>query len=537
MKFPGQGAPQMSQVVLLVLFLAAAPGLPVASAGCTLQIDPRRPPLHRINPHFMGCHSDAGYAHQARGLSAELLNGNAFEPVPDAGNFAPGTRLNDTTANMTYPPQQAWSLDRAAKVSGSSLMPSGRALVLGPGPGSATNRGFGNEGLPLQAGKVYEGYLVARSAEAVEVTVTLEPRGSRVGAPPLASAAVSIPAGNWSKLPFSLTPNASVTCAGITDSEVLKQGIGCPPNGRYLGRDGEKMSDLTAHVCVACGGQLSLSLSGSGTVEIGFASLMAGEWGRFKGLPVRASSAAALQQMGVSMIRFGGSYVTSAPMPWTRWRGPPWLRPSAVDGIWRHGLMSGWGLFEMVDLANAIGAEPLLTIDPHDVGMLADLVEYCWGSGATSLGKQRIADGHPEPYNVSYFELGNEEYNNDFVEQVQAMEAKAKAIGVPRKIYYLFPDNAGMSAADAAKAKALGLGDQLLVDLHNRAEGGAGEIDKVVKMTNMEDWGVLNGETNCGDHTVRLRLLLSLLPSFGGNFSASECCTSLLASNQLCVGE
>jgi hypothetical protein len=94
-----------------------------------------------------------------------------------------------------------------------------------------------------------------------------------------------------------------------------------------------------------------------------------------------------------------------------------------------------------------------------------------------------------------------------------------------------------MSAADAAKAKALGLGDQLLVDLHNRAEGGAGEIDKVVKMTNMEDWGVLNGETNCGDHTVRLRLLLSLLPSFGGNFSASECCTSLLASNQLCVGE
>eukprot|EP01052_Picozoa_sp_SAG31_P004252 SAG31_NODE_175_length_21352_cov_3.981508_2_plen_541_part_00 len=373
--------------------------------GCTIRVE-NSVRLHRINHHFLGCHSDAGYAHQARGLSAELLNGNAFEPVPVAGNFGPGTALNDTTANMTYPLQQGWSLTAAARLNGSSLLPGGHALVLGPGAGSATNRGFGNEGLYLEKDKPYEAYLLARSTStATEITITLEPRGG--GGAPFATAVVPVLASNWSKIFVSLTPNSSASCVGITDAQVIKEGIDCPPNGRYLGRDWEKMSDLTAHVCVACGAQLTLSFgAASGTVEIGYASIMPGPWGRYKGLPVRKSAAAALEQMGITMIRFGGSYATSAPMPWTRWRGPPWLRPSAVDGIWRHGLMSGWGLFEMVDLANAIGAEPVLTLDPRGSSMLASLIEYCWGGSDTTWGKQRIADGHAAVFNVTYFELG-----------------------------------------------------------------------------------------------------------------------------------
>jgi alpha-L-arabinofuranosidase len=35
-----------------------------------------------------------------------------------------------------------------------------------------------------------------------------------------------------------------------------------------------------------------------------------------------------------------------------------------------------------------------------------DLVEYCWGNASTALGRQRIADGHPSVYNVTYWELG-----------------------------------------------------------------------------------------------------------------------------------
>ena len=48
----------------------------------------------------------------------------------------------------------------------------------------------------------------------------------------------------------------------------------------------------------------------------------------------------------------------------------------------------------------------------------ADLVEYCHGNASTAWGRQRIADGHPAPYDLTVFELGNEQYNPRFVEQV-----------------------------------------------------------------------------------------------------------------------
>ena len=32
----------------------------------------------------------------------------------------------------------------------------------------------------------------------------------------------------------------------------------------------------------------------------------------------------------------------------------------------------------------------------------------CWGNSSTAMGKQRAADGHPEPYRVRFFALGNE---------------------------------------------------------------------------------------------------------------------------------
>ena len=67
----------------------------------------------------------------------------------------------------------------------------------------------------------------------------------------------------------------------------------------------------------------------------------------------------------------------------------------------------------------------------------ADLVEYLFGNDTTKWGAQRIEDGHPVPYsNTFYFELGNEQYNYNWVEQVAAMEAKAADLGLPHTLYY-----------------------------------------------------------------------------------------------------
>ena len=48
-----------------------------------------------------------------------------------------------------------------------------------------------------------------------------------------------------------------------------------------------------------------------------------------------------------------------------------------------------------------------MTPSSHDdPATMADLLEYLYGDESTAFGKQRIADGHEEPFKVKYFELG-----------------------------------------------------------------------------------------------------------------------------------
>lgn len=61
---------------------------------------------------------------------------------------------------------------------------------------------------------------------------------------------------------------------------------------------------------------------------------------------------------------------------------------------------------------------------------------------------------------------GNEQYNEQFVEQVAAMETRAKKLGMGGKLHYIFPSNGGLNPADTVKAKALGIDQQMAADIH-----------------------------------------------------------------------
>ncbi len=50
---------------------------------------------------------------------------------------------------------------------------------------------------------------------------------------------------------------------------------------------------------------------------------------------------------------------------------------------------------------------------PERVQLAADWVEYCNGSADTRYGKLRARNGHPKPYGVKYWEIGNESYGPD----------------------------------------------------------------------------------------------------------------------------
>jgi alpha-L-arabinofuranosidase len=245
----------------------------------------------------------------------------------------------------------------------------------------------------------------------------------------------------------------------------------------------------------------------------------------------------------------GGTFTQGAYYEWKNWRGPAWLRPS-LGAQWGASLISGWGPFEMIDMCNALGFQPIITTSMLSSAQdFADLVEYMYGNSSTEWGAARYRDGHPMPYQATFFELGNEQYNPNYVEQVSvrvclpdnrkltvleavfqrfvhgqvaAMEAVAAEVGMPKTFYYstylprdvvdlvnfapprdgdvplclapVFPNNPGPNAQDAAKAQALGLGDHVVTDIHVGAGGGIEAAEALFASNPAYSQGAVNCE-------------------------------------------
>ena len=61
-------------------------------------------------------------------------------------------------------------------------------------------------------------------------------------------------------------------------------------------------------------------------------------------------------------------------------------------------------------LCRLVDAEPYITVNSGmaDARSAAEYVEYANGPATTRMGAQRAANGHPEPYRVKYWNIGNE---------------------------------------------------------------------------------------------------------------------------------
>lgn len=161
----------------------------------------------------------------------------------------------------------------------------------------------------------------------------------------------------------------------------------------------------------------------------------------------------------------------------------------------------------MIDMCNALGIEPVITTtDTSSAEDFAGLVEYCYGNETTPMGAKRHADGHPQPYRIKYIELGNEQYNSGYIEQVKAMEAKARTLGIGNTIHYMFPSNHFLNDNDIAKAVGMQprIDNQLLADIHVGAGGGVGTAESLFASQSITKarlkCGAVNAETNSGTH-------------------------------------
>ena len=122
----------------------------------------------------------------------------------------------------------------------------------------------------------------------------------------------------------------------------------------------------------------------------------------------RPDVVAALKAMNPGIVRLGGS--TIEPFEWEDTLGNWDTRAPFADDPW-GGLQENFvGVEEFVQLIQYINAEPVICVrwtgkTPEDA---ANEVEYFNGAADTEWGRKRAQNGHPAPYHVKYWEVGNE---------------------------------------------------------------------------------------------------------------------------------
>lgn len=115
-----------------------------------------------------------------------------------------------------------------------------------------------------------------------------------------------------------------------------------------------------------------------------------------------------MQDAGITIVRFPGGCGTHH----YNWK-------EVIKSGREHFLL---GLDEFLEMTNETRVEPIITLSyfTGDQNTDADLIEYLNlpndGSnlnGGTDWAAERARNGHPEPYHVRYFEVGNEIYHGD----------------------------------------------------------------------------------------------------------------------------
>lgn len=98
----------------------------------------------------------------------------------------------------------------------------------------------------------------------------------------------------------------------------------------------------------ASGARFELSLATPGTVDVGYVFLSPGDWGMYKGLPVRKDVAEALIGQGITAMRYGGSMVNTSTYRWKPMIGPR-DRRQPYDGHWYDYSTHGWAIFDFLN--------------------------------------------------------------------------------------------------------------------------------------------------------------------------------------------
>ncbi len=296
------------------------------------------------------------------GLYSQMIFGEAFQEPPDyqgVSDMWTATATGSATGTFAPATSAPFKGDRSQTIT----------FTGGQGSVGIANSGLHHEGLNVVAHKGYDGMVTLRGTRGQRVRLALQ---NSAGSSTYATTTVTLTATGWQNYDFGLTPNSADTHA------------------RFV-----------------------IGLTRPGSIDAGYAFLEPGSWGRYQNLPVRKDVVDALKAEGVQALRFGGSAINAESYRWKTMIGPRQNRP-VTDGTWYPYESTGWGIFDFLNLGEAMGVQAIPSINVNETPQdISDLMDYLFAPATDRWGAQRAADGHPKPYAIDRIELGNEEAVDD----------------------------------------------------------------------------------------------------------------------------
>jgi len=156
-------------------------------------------------------------------------------------------------------------------------------------------------------------------------------------------------------------------------------------------------------------GRLAIVGNGRGRFRIGAVSLMPAD--NVHGM--RADTLRLLHELDSPVYRWpGGNFVSG--YDWQDGIGDPDRRPPRKNPAWKGIEHNDFGIHEFMSFCRELNTEPYIAVNTGlgDAASAAEEVEYVNGAVDTPMGRLRAANGHPEPFNVKWWAVGNEMYGS-----------------------------------------------------------------------------------------------------------------------------
>ncbi|OZA12934.1 MAG: alpha-N-arabinofuranosidase, partial [Rhodobacterales bacterium 17-64-5] len=124
---------------------------------------------------------------------------------------------------------------------------------------------------------------------------------------------------------------------------------------------------------------------------------------------MRGDVAGLVRDLNPPYVRYPGGNFVSA-YNWEDGVGPPSNRPVRLDLAWHTSDPNTVGVHEFIAWCDTVGTKPMLALNLGSRGLdeARNFVEYVNGPTGSHWGDLRRSHGHPDPFNVDLWCLGNE---------------------------------------------------------------------------------------------------------------------------------